>query len=60
MNEEYGWRMPCAIVKKRMKKGEKKVIKLKGNVFWGACHSSHPRIFNGLKIPVLIVLITNW
>ena len=61
MNEEYEWRMSCAIVKKKnKKKGEKKVIKLKGKVFWGTCHSFHPRIFNGLKIPVLIGLISNW
>ena len=60
MNEEYEWRMSCAILRKRIKKGEKKVIKIKGKVFWRACHSLHPRIFNGLKIAVLIGLITNW
>ena len=56
MNEERH----VLLQKKRIKKGEKKFIKLKGKVFWGAWHSLHPRIFNGLKIPVLIGLITNW
>ena len=44
--------------KKEWQKGEKKVMTLKGRVFWGACHSLHPRIFNSLKTPVLTGLIT--
>ena len=33
---------------------------LKGKIFRGVCNSLHPRMFKGLKTPVLNGLISNW